>query len=124
MGGAEVRDSIFFSRLLLIHSTLSVNKEMTTIAINRAIGLSVTGLSVVLIALTILTYSHDQEKSNWVCGPVLFLVEIISIGIQSIITIIIWRIENRKQKIGLLGLSILIVGFITYGFVNFNLNCT
>ena len=97
---------------------------MTTIARNRAIELSVTGLTVVLIALTILTYYLDQEKSNWVCGPVLFLVEIIAIGIQSILTFTIWRAENRSLKIGWLVLSILIVGFIAYGFVNFNLNCS
>ena len=97
---------------------------MTTIARNRAIELSVTGLTVVLIALTILTYYLDQEKSNWVCGPVLFLVEIIAIGIQSILTFTIWRTENRSLKIGWLVLSILIVGFIAYGFVNFNLNCS
>jgi uncharacterized membrane protein len=97
---------------------------MTTIARNKAIELSVTGLTVVLIALTILTYSLDQEKSNWVCGPVLLLVEIIAIGIQSILTFTIWRAENRRLKIGWLVLSILIVGFIAYGFVNFNLNCS
>ena len=64
------------------------------------------------------------EKSNWVCVPVLFLVEIIAIGIQSILTFTIWRTENRSLKIGWLVLSILIVGFIAYGFVNFNLNCS
>ena len=77
-----------------------------------------------LLVLTILTYTLDQQKSNWVCGPVLLLMEIIALGIQTILTISIWKTTNQKIKIVLLALSILIICLITYGFVNFNLKCT
>jgi len=98
--------------------------KMTTTIRNRTLEFSVTGLSVVLLALTIMTYFLDQNKSNWVCGPVLFLMELIALGLQTILTVSIWKTTNKKTKLALLALSILIIGFITYGFVNFNLNCT
>jgi cytochrome bd-type quinol oxidase subunit 2 len=91
---------------------------------NRTLEISVTGLTVVLLALTIMTYFLDQNKSNWICGPVLFLIELVAIGPQAVLTISIWKTTNKKTKFFLLLLSILIIGFITYGFVNFNLNCS
>jgi cytochrome bd-type quinol oxidase subunit 2 len=97
---------------------------MTTIIKNRTLEVSVTGLTVILVALTIITYFLDQNKSNWVCGPVLFLMELVAVGIQSILTVSIWKTTNKKTKIILLLLSVLIIGFITYGFVNFNLKCS
>lgn len=98
--------------------------QMTTTTRNRTLEFSVTGLSVILLALTIMTYFLDQNKSNWVCGPVLFLMELIALGLQTVLTVLIWKTTNKKTKVALLLLSILIIGFITYGFVNFNLNCT
>jgi len=91
---------------------------------NRKIEIFVSGLTIILLVLTILTYTLDQQKSNWVCGPVLLSLEIIALGIQTILTISIWKTTNQKTKIVLLALSILIIGSITYGFVNFNLKCT
>ena len=79
---------------------------------------------VILLALTIITYILDTNKSNWVCGPVLFLMELVALGLQTALTVSIWKTTNKKLKYVLLFLSILIIGFITFGFVNFNLNCT
>ena len=97
---------------------------MTIIIKNRSLEVSVTGLMVILLALTIITYVLDKNKSNWVCGPVLFLMELVALGLQTVLTIIIWKTANKNLKYVLLLLSILIVGFITFGFVNFNVNCT
>jgi cytochrome bd-type quinol oxidase subunit 2 len=104
--------------------TSYLQAKMTTIIRNRTLEISATGLTVVLFALTIMTYFLDQNKSNWVCGPVLFLMELIALGLQTVLTVSIWKTTNRKTKFALLLLSILIIGFVTYGFVNFNLNCT
>ena len=90
---------------------------------NKTIERLVTGLTIILLVLTILTYTLDQQKSNWICGPVLLLMEIVALGIQTILTISVWKTTNQKTKFVLLGLSLLIIGFITYGFVNFTLKC-
>lgn len=97
---------------------------MTTTIRNRTLEVSVTGLTVILLALTIMTYFLDQNKSNWICGPVLILGELVALGLQAVLTISIWKTTNKKTKSILLLLSILIIGFITYGFVNFNLSCS
>lgn len=97
---------------------------MTTQKRNRTIEILVTGLTIILLVLTILTYTLDQQKSNWICGPVLLLMEIVALGIQTILTISVWKTTNQKTKFALLGLSLLIIVFITYGFVNFTLKCT
>jgi uncharacterized membrane protein YhfC len=97
---------------------------MTTPNKNRTIEILVAGLTILLLVLTILTYILDQQKSNWVCGPVLLLMEIIALGIQTILTISIWKTTNQKTKFAILALSIVTVSIITYGFVNFNLKCT
>lgn len=97
---------------------------MTTPNRNRTIEILVRGLTIILLVLTILTYTLDQQKSNWICGPALLLMEFIALGIQTILTISIWNLTNQKTIIALLALSILILVFITYGFVNFNLKCT
>lgn len=98
--------------------------KMTTIIRNRTLEISVAGLTVVLLALTIMTYFLDQNKSNWICGPVLFLMELVALGLQTVLTVLIWKATSKKTKFVLLSLSILMIGFTTYGFVNFNLNCT
>lgn len=90
----------------------------------KTIELSFTGLTIVLVVLTILTYIIDQQKSNWICGAVLFIMEIFALGIQSILTVAIWKTTNKKTKFILLALSILIIGLAAYGFVDFNLNCS
>jgi uncharacterized membrane protein YhfC len=97
---------------------------MTTPNKNRTIEILVAGLTILLLVLTILTYILDQQKSNWVCGPVLLLMEIIALGIQTILTISIWKTTNQKTKFAILALSIVTVSIITYAFVNFNLKCT
>jgi uncharacterized membrane protein YhfC len=97
---------------------------MTTLNRNRTIEILVTGLTIILLVLTILTYSLDQQKSNWICGPVLLLMEFVALGFQFLLTVTIWKTTNQKTKIVLLILSTLILGFVTYGFVNFNLKCT
>lgn len=97
---------------------------MTTLKRNRTIEILVTGLTIILLVLTILTYMLDQQKSNWICGPFLLLIEILALAIQTIMTISVWKTTNQKTKITLIGLSLLIIGFITYGFVNFTLKCT
>lgn len=97
---------------------------MTTTTKNRTLEVSVTVLTIVLLVLTITTYVLDQNKTNWVCGPVLFLMEIVALGLQTVLTVSIWKIKNKKSKHALLLLSVLIIGFIIYEFVKFNLNCT
>lgn len=97
---------------------------MTTLNRNRTIEILATGLTIILLVLTILTYSLDQQKSNWICGPVLLLMEFVALGFQTLFTVSIWKTTNQKTKIALLAMSLLIIGFITYGFVNFTLKCT
>jgi hypothetical protein len=75
---------------------------MTTPNKNGTIEISVAGLAIILLVLTILTYVLDQQKSNWVCAPVLLLMEIIALGIQTILTISIWKTTNQKTKFAIL----------------------
>ena len=84
----------------------------------------VTGLTITVLVLTILTHNLDQQNSNWICGPVLLLMEIIALGIQTFLTVSVWKITKQKAKIRLFVLSLLIIGFVLYWFVNFNLKCT
>lgn len=99
-------------------------EKMTTALGNRKNEFVVTGLTATLIVLTILTYILDQQKSNWVCGPVLFVLEIFAIGLQSFLTVTTWKTRNHRTKLILLFVSLLIVGLVAFGFMNFNLNCT
>lgn len=111
-------------KTLLIVKPLCASRKLTIRFGNRKIEFVVTGLTVALIVLTIWTYILDQQKSNWVCGPVLFVLELFAIGFQSILTVMTWKARNHRTKIILLFVSFLIVGLVIFGFVNFNLNCT
>lgn len=119
-----VDSEVLQNRHLRVASKRYQQAKMTTIIRNRTLEISVAGLTVVLLALTIMTYFLDQNKSNWICGPVLFLMELVALGLQIVLTVLIWKATSKKTKFVLLSLSILMIGFITYGFVNFNLNCT
>jgi cytochrome bd-type quinol oxidase subunit 2 len=81
-------------------------------------------LTVILVVLAILTYILDHQKSNWVCGPFLFLMEMLAITLQAGLIILIWITASRRTKNILLTLSVLIFGFIVYGFVNFIIECS
>ncbi len=59
----------------------------------------VTILTIGLVVLTVATYSLDQNKSNWICGPILLLLEIFAIGLQSVLTVIVWKTDKQKTKI-------------------------
>ena len=91
---------------------------------NKTTEIFVSGLTLILIVLIIMTYCLDQKKSNWLCGPVLLIIEILALVLQSILNITIWKISNSKTKHILLAFSLIIIGFITYGFISFNLKCT
>ena len=91
---------------------------------NRNIEIISMGLTVILLAITILTYLLDQSKSNWVCGPVLFLFELISIGVQTVFLFLIWNINNKHTKRVILTLTIGLLVIVIFGFVSFNLNCS
>lgn len=97
---------------------------MTILKRNREIDILVIGLAVILLILTILTYILDQKKANWICGPVLLLMEFIALCFQTLLSVLIWKTKKQKIKVTLLVLSIFIVVFITFGFVNFTYNCT
>lgn len=84
----------------------------------------VTILSLAMIALSVATYYLDQDKSNWVCGPVLLLMEIFAMGLQSLFTFIVWKSINQKIKTLLALISIGILIFIVWCFFNFITKCS
>lgn len=85
---------------------------------------AVTIITFVLLVLAIATYILDQKKSNWVCGPVLLIFELIALGLQSILTFVIWKTKSKKIKVAITVSAFGVLGFIIYGFVNFLTNCS
>ena len=92
--------------------------------LHKKIELAVIATGVILVFITLLTYILGQQKSNWVCGPVLLIVETIAIGMQILFSVITWKSRNRRIKIFMLCLSIGLLIFISRAFINFNLNCS
>ena len=83
-----------------------------------------TSLTLLLIVMTVATYILDQSKSNWVCGFVLFLLELIAFGIQSVFTLILWKTKSIKIKIIITIISIGQIVFIIWYFLKFLTNCS
>ena len=90
----------------------------------KTFELTSTSLTLLLVILTGTTYILDQSKSNWVCGPVLFLLELIAFEILSVFTLIIWKTKNIKIKIIITIISIGQIAFIIWYFVKFLTNCS
>lgn len=84
----------------------------------------VTILTIGLVVLTITTYSLDQNKSNWICGPVLLLFEFLAIGLQSVLTFIVWKTDKQKTKIIVTTISIGLLTFIVWSFIDFITKCS
>lgn len=70
------------------------------------------------------TYVLDQHKSNWVCGPVLFLLGLALSFVQIILTATTLTTTRQKLKVGLTVLSGLILLTYFTGFINFLTNCS
>jgi len=84
----------------------------------------VTILTIGLVVLTITTYTLDQNKSNWICGPVLLLIEFFAIGFQSVLTFIVWKTYKQKTKTIVTIISIGLLTFIVSSFINFITKCS
>lgn len=84
----------------------------------------VTILTISLVVLTITTYTLDQNKNNWICGPVLLLIEFFAIGFQSLLTFIVWKTDKQKTKIIVTIISIGLLTFIVWSFINFITKCS
>lgn len=85
---------------------------------------TVTILTISLVVLTITTYTLDQNKNNWICGPVLLLIEFLAIGFQNILTFIVWKTDKQKIKTIVTIISIGLLIFIVWGFINFITKCS
>jgi uncharacterized membrane protein len=84
----------------------------------------VTILTIGLVVLTITTYTLDQNKNNWICGPVLLLIEFFAIGFQSVLTFIVWKSDKQKTKTIVTIISIGLLTFIIWCFINFITKCS
>ena len=81
-------------------------------------------LTFVLVIITLSTFILDQKKSNWVCGPVLILLELIAIGLQVAFIVTIWSTQRQKIKTIFTIISFAILTFIAWNFINFLTNCS
>ncbi len=81
-------------------------------------------LTILLIGLVVTTAILDQQKSNWVCGPVLFLFGLFLGFVQLILTAITLTTTRQKLKTGLVIFSGIIFLFYVLGFINFLTNCS
>ncbi len=97
---------------------------MSTSLSQRRIEWTVTFVTGLLVILALLTYILDQQKSNWVCGPSLLILETIALGLQLLINIWTWKSRAKRSKVIMLYASLGLVALILWGFINFNLNCS
>lgn len=81
-------------------------------------------LTIGLVVLTIITYRLDQNKSNWICGAILLLIEFFAIGLQSVLTFIVWKTDKQKTKTIVTIISIGLLTFIVWSFINFITKCS
>jgi hypothetical protein len=81
-------------------------------------------LTFLLIGLVVTTFVLDQHKSNWVCGPVLFILGLALCFVQIILTTTTLTTTKQKLKVGLTVLSGLILLTYFMGFINFLTNCS
>jgi hypothetical protein len=81
-------------------------------------------LTFLLIGLVVTTFVLDQHKSNWVCGPVLFILGLALCFVQIILTTTTLTTTRQKLKVGLTVLSGLILLTYFMGFINFLTNCS
>jgi hypothetical protein len=97
---------------------------METLNQRRTLSWVVTILTLTLVILTVATYILDQHKNNWVCGPVLLVFELIALGLLSILTIKIRKTESSKIMKVITVISLGLMTFIIWNFVNFLTNCS
>jgi len=81
-------------------------------------------ITILTLVLVVITYVLDLNKSNWVCGPFLFLSGIIITIIQILIMVPIYIINNSIFKKILLGLIICFLILYSLGFYSFLTNCS
>ncbi len=80
--------------------------------------------TVILFAELIATYIIDKQNSNWSCGPVLIILNLILLPIQIIINYRIFKSKTRQWKIILFVFSAIITIFLLWSFVNFLTKCS
>ena len=97
---------------------------METINQRRTLRWVVTILTFSLVIITVTTYVLDLHKNNWVCGPILLIFELIALGFSSILTIKIRKTESPKIMKVITVISLGLMTFITWNFVNFLTNCS
>ena len=81
-------------------------------------------MTIILIGLVIATAILDQHKSNWVCGPFLFLLGLLLGFVQLVITAITLTTEGQRLRTGLVILSGVILLFYSLEFINFLTKCS
>lgn len=81
-------------------------------------------LTLVLVLITVSTFILDQKNNNWVCGPVLIILELIGIGLQVAFIVTIWKTKKRRIKTNFTVISFTLLTFITWNFINFLTNCS
>jgi hypothetical protein len=107
-----------------IHKRCAQASKMTKTSTSRKKEIVMTCLMVILISITVFTYYLDQQKTNWVCGPALIVLELLAIGIQLMLVVSTWITTNSRTKNTSLLVGFLTVGLVMVGFIQFNLNCT
>jgi hypothetical protein len=88
------------------------------------IDLFETIITALLVILMILTFIVNQHKSNWGSGPALIFFELIAIGLQILLNIIAVISKYKIIKVAMLVISLGLLGFISWSFIQFNLNCS
>ena len=81
-------------------------------------------ISFLLVFIAVSTCILDQKKSNWICGPVLIILEIIAIAFQVTFSIIIWKTKKKNIKLILAIISFMLLTFIVWNFLKFLTNCS
>ena len=81
-------------------------------------------LTILLIGLVVTTAILNQDKSNWVCGPVLILLGLVLGIVQLVLARITITTTRQKLKMTLLIFSGAILLFYSWGFINFLTKCS
>ena len=81
-------------------------------------------MTALLIGLVVTTAILDQQKSNWVCGPVLIITGLGLSLVQLILARITLTTTRQKFKMTLLVFSGAILLLYAFGFINFLTNCS
>lgn len=80
--------------------------------------------TIILFVEFIATYIIDKQNTNWVCGPVLIILNLILLPTQIFINYRIFKSKTRQWKIILLVFSVIITIFLLWNFENFLTKCS